>query len=175
MGVSPRRRPARRPIPGVNASLSPAASATSWPDRRLLHTLGYGGPTQGALGHVRPRQRPVPPRASNKLPRPRTAPEAGSPVVATFWRWFGPSLCRRARARERGIMCITGKRDLSRLSHWSKLHSRPEKRSQAVIGWTRIGASRPYTSARSQAISASGSVVVVHHTLPFCNSGGRRR
>ena len=45
----------------------------------------------------------------------------------------GSSLCRRARARERGIMCITGKRDLSRLSHWSKLHSRPEKCLQGVL------------------------------------------
>ncbi len=38
----------------------------------------------------------------------------------------------RARARA-GILCIMSKRDLRRLSQWSKLHSRPEKRSQGVL------------------------------------------
>lgn len=126
-GPDPRARMAH-----VTRRVGPVA-----PGQRDLRPLGYGGPTQGALGHVRPRQRPVrrpQAKASNKLPRPRTAPEAGSPMVATFWRWFGSSLCRHARARAwRRITCIMGKRDLRRLSHWSKLHSRPEKRSQGVL------------------------------------------
>ncbi len=48
--------------------------------QRDLRPLGYGGPTQGALGHVRPRQRPVR-RASNKPTKAGRRPGVSFPPI----------------------------------------------------------------------------------------------